>query len=146
MILGRLYIRQVAPPATTPDAQKPGFFGRLWGLIFGASKSEKAAEADASGPAKVLSLNFTLPLRQPVLSDAPDFTISIGDPSFFIAFDLAKPTPIKLGDGAPPTCRVDLGAEADDSPKPQGFANQTEIPAFSFPASRPIKITCGPRS
>ena len=60
---------------------------------------------------------------------------------------LAKPTPIKFGDGAPQTCRVDLGVEADDTPKPpQGFASQTELPAFSIPASRAIKITCGPRS
>ena len=136
-----------AGAATTPDSPKSGFFSRLWGLIFGAPNPETAAQADAGGSAKVLSLNFMLPLRQPVLSDAPDFTFSVGDPSFFIAFDMAKPTPIKFGDGAPQTCRVDLGAEADDTPKPpQGFASQTELPAFSIPASRAIKITCGPRS
>lgn len=137
-----------AGAATTPDAPKPGFFSRLWSLIFGASKTATSADADANGPAKVLSLNFTLPLRQPVLSDAPDFTFSISDPSFFIAFDLAKPAPIKLGQGAPQSCRIDLGTgEPDDAAKPKpGFANQPDMPGFGFVTTRPIKLTCGPRS
>jgi len=39
----------------------------------------------------LLSLYFTLPFASPVLSEAKGLTISVYDPTYFIAFDLAKP-------------------------------------------------------
>src|SRR3989337_2923256 len=38
----------------------------------------------------VLSLHFTLPFVQPVLVDAKGLTFSIQDPTFYIAFEMAK--------------------------------------------------------
>jgi len=54
----------------------------------------------------ILTLHFTLPLEHGVLAEAAGFTFSVYDPSFFIAFELAKGDPVKLGDGAPPACKV----------------------------------------
>ena len=136
--------------AETPKAeQKPGFFGRLWALIFGPAKTPAPATEPAAGPTKVLSLNFTLPLKQPVLTDAPDFNFAVFDPSFFIALELARTDPVRLGPGAPATCRIELGpVEGDDAPQPVapgGFANQTDAPGFGFTTLKPIKLQCGPR-
>lgn len=61
----------------------------------------------------ILTLNFTLPLAEPVLADAPGFSFSIYDPSFFIAFDLAKDKPIRIGAGAPAGCTANIGGAAE---------------------------------
>lgn len=62
----------------------------------------------------ILTLNFTLPLAEAVLSTAPDFNLQVYDPSYFIAFDLAEKNPASLGEGAPDGCKVDVSVpEAD---------------------------------
>ena len=52
---------------------------------------------------EILTLNFTLPFKQPV--KAKDLKIEIYDPTYFIAFELAKDTPAKLV-GAPAQCKL----------------------------------------
>jgi ABC-type uncharacterized transport system substrate-binding protein len=59
----------------------------------------------------VLSLQFTLPMAEPVLAEAPEFGFTVSDPSYFIAFDLAKENPIRLSEAAPAGCRATIGAE-----------------------------------
>jgi ABC-type uncharacterized transport system substrate-binding protein len=54
----------------------------------------------------ILTLSFTLPFKQPV--KAKDLTIELYDPTYFVAFTLAKETPVQLV-GAPGQCR--LGVE-----------------------------------
>ena len=50
-------------------------------------------------------------LPRPVLPEAKGFTFSVHDPSFFIAFDLAKTDqPVRLGEGAPQGCALKIGA------------------------------------
>ena len=128
------------------EQAKPGFFARLWGLVFGPAK--ETAPDPAAG--KVLSLQFTLPLKQPVLADAPDFSFAVYDPSFFIAFDLAKGEPVKLGHGAPAGCRIVLGSAektAGDAQRlGEAFATQLGDQNFGLLAAKPIKLQCGPRS
>jgi ABC-type uncharacterized transport system substrate-binding protein len=51
----------------------------------------------------ILTLNFTLPFKQPV--KAKDLKIEIYDPTYFVAFELAKDTPVSLV-GAPAQCRL----------------------------------------
>jgi len=51
----------------------------------------------------VLTLNFTLPFKQPV--KAKDLRIEIYDPTYFIDFELAKETPATLV-GAPADCKL----------------------------------------
>jgi ABC-type uncharacterized transport system substrate-binding protein len=76
----------------------------------------------------VLTLNFTLPFKQPV--KAKDLRIEVYDPTYFVAFTLAKPKPVQLV-GAPAGCR--LAAEWPHeltfqegkrlSQNPEGFTN-----------------------
>jgi ABC-type uncharacterized transport system substrate-binding protein len=51
----------------------------------------------------ILTLNFMLPFKQPV--KAKDLKIEIYDPTYFIDFELAKPTPVHLV-GAPAACKL----------------------------------------
>ena len=63
----------------------------------------------------ILSLYFTLPLETPVLTDARGFSFAVYDPSFFIAFDLAKVEhPVRLSDEAPKTCALKVAAPEKD--------------------------------
>lgn len=64
----------------------------------------------------VLSLHFRLPLEKPVLTDAKGFNFTVADPSFFIAFEMAKSDPVKLSAGAPKACKVSLGDQNDANP------------------------------
>lgn len=131
-------------PSPAPDNEaKPGLAGRVQKWFSGSSKS-KAAEKP-----KVLSLHFTLPLKQPVLAEAPGFTFSVSDPTFFIAFELAKDNPVKLGPGAPAGCRVAIGGaerEAGDTKRlGEAFSNQTGAQSFSLGFAKPIAVICEPK-
>ena len=52
---------------------------------------------------EILTLNFTLPFKQPV--KGKDITIELYDPTYFIAFTLAKEAPVRLV-GAPGPCKL----------------------------------------
>jgi ABC-type uncharacterized transport system substrate-binding protein len=75
----------------------------------------------------VLTLHFTLPLEHPVPPDTPEFTFSVRDPSYFIAFSLAKDQPVSLGAGAPPGC----SAAIHDPIEEEGSDAQALNQAFS---------------
>jgi ABC-type uncharacterized transport system substrate-binding protein len=62
----------------------------------------------------ILTLHFTLPLQQPVGANAGEFDFSVTDPSFFIAFDFAEKSPIKLGSGAPAGCSAVIRDPPED--------------------------------
>ena len=62
----------------------------------------------------ILTLHFTLPLEQPIGANTGEFSFSVFDPSYFIAFDLAQDHPVKLGDGAPAGCAAVVHEPADD--------------------------------
>lgn len=64
---------------------------------------------------KILTLHFTLPLKAPVLASAPNFAFQVMDPSFYIAFELAKENPITLAAEAPAGCKVDVSVPADET-------------------------------
>ena len=136
------------PPPAAPEPEKPGLLSRLGQSLFGGGDTAKAEPADV--PAQVLTLVFTVPLRQPVLAEAPDFSFSIYDPSYFIAFDMAKTEPVKLGPGAPAGCRVEVNAGSPGGVDAQrlgdAFAGQLGPGAASFATSRTVKINCGPKS
>lgn len=154
--------RKVTPPKETqapagPGAvpkdgaaapKGPGMLSRLWQGLGG----EGGAKPDAKPTTvEVLTLTFTLPLKQPVLADAPDFTFAVYDPSFFIAFDLAKQEPVRLGQGAPAGCRVERTADVppsgDDAQRiGDALTGQLGGAAIGYGASRPIKIICGPKT
>ena len=54
----------------------------------------------------VLTLHFTLPLKQPV--QAKDLTVEIYDREFFVDFSFAEKDPVKLV-GAPARCQLTVG-------------------------------------
>jgi ABC-type uncharacterized transport system substrate-binding protein len=128
-----------AKAAGTPP-REAGFFSRLWAWAFGASSdtgkapgADKGKAAAPPAPTKVLSLYFTLPLAQPVLADAPGFSFTILDPSFFIALEPAAKDAVVLGPGAPAECRI---ATAATEPTPDAAAPPTAAPQ-SNPAGDP---------
>lgn len=57
----------------------------------------------------VLSLNFTMPLAEPVLANADGFQFSVYDETFYIAFDIANKEAIALSAGAPDGCSAVVG-------------------------------------
>jgi ABC-type uncharacterized transport system substrate-binding protein len=93
----------------------------------------------------MLSLQFRLPLEQAVLADAKGFAFAIYDPSYFIAFDLAKKDAVKL-DGAPKGCALAVGVpkqEADQAKKlSDSFFEQLGSGA-GLGIAKTITLTCG---
>jgi ABC-type uncharacterized transport system substrate-binding protein len=166
-----------------PPPSEPGFFSRWWTWAFGAPSDKAIAPGTNKGkaaappaPTKVLSLSFTLPLAQPVLAEAPGFSFTVSDPSFFIALEPAAKDAVVLGPGAPAECRVvmpatDAAPEATATPSPATPPTAGDSPAAATepnPAAdvsrlgdafaqqfgsasvtrfgRAISISCGPRS
>jgi ABC-type uncharacterized transport system substrate-binding protein len=126
-------------PATGADkAAKPG-----------ASRSRNTKAKPAPKP-KLLSLHFTLPLKEPVPAEAPGFSFTVSDPTFFIAFELAKDSPVKLGAGAPPGCRVAIGGterDAQDTKRPnEASAPQMGAQGLGLGFAKPIAVACASKS
>jgi ABC-type uncharacterized transport system substrate-binding protein len=141
---------QAAPKAQDKNAapqSNGGVAGRVQNWFSGKPDPTAAPEKP-----KALSLHFTLPFKQPVLADAPGFTFTVTDPSFFIAFEFAKHDPIKLGPGAPADCRISIGdAERDaEDAKRLGEAffkqQQQSGQGFGFSLAKPVAVQCGPKS
>jgi ABC-type uncharacterized transport system substrate-binding protein len=88
-----------------------------------------------------LSLNFTLPFAEPVSTDEKGLAFAVQDPTFFIAFDLAKVDPAKLGPGTPAACKIKVG-----SPKEQagalGDAFAKQFGALAVGGSQVISVDC----
>jgi ABC-type uncharacterized transport system substrate-binding protein len=101
-----------ASPAPAPPAQNgqdQSFWSRLSSWWSNLVKPEAGA-GDGTAKSKVLALNFTLPLKQPVLADAEGFEFVIQDPSYFIWFDFVKDDPVHLSASAPAGCKVAIKA------------------------------------
>lgn len=94
----------------------------------------------------VLTLNFTLPLAEPLAAETPGFSFSISDPSYFIAFDFAKDKPVKLGEGSPANCALDMDAALSEDDAAQNLANALSTAAgtagSSSVLSRTVRVKC----
>lgn len=77
----------------------------------------------------VLSLHLVTPLAQPVLAEAEGLSFTVTDPSYFIAFDLAKTDPVKISQGAPAGCVATITAPQEDQELAQrlGQAMQEQL-------------------
>ena len=62
----------------------------------------------------VLSLHFILPFDKPIPVKARAFAYVVQDPTFYIAFLPAKTDPVKLGEGVPKSCKVQIGNPKHD--------------------------------
>ncbi|MGD9806745.1 MAG: DUF1007 family protein [Hyphomicrobiaceae bacterium] len=111
-----------------------------------AADTQKNGDATA-GPVSILTLHFTLPLAKPVLAEAEGFSFSIGDPTFFIAFEPAADDPVTIGPGAPKGCKVmrddgDKPADANPSKPGDMMASQPSDLSVSFGSAPVWKVTC----
>ncbi len=96
---------------------------------------------------KILTLHFTLPLEKPIAADATGFAFSVSDPSYFIAFDLAKDNPVTLGPGAPPGCAATISdpseGDTDAQKLNQAFANALGSNGSSgFGMAKSVAVHC----
>ena len=92
----------------------------------------------------ILSLHFTVPFASPVLPEAKGFTFAVYDPSFFIAFDLAKTDqPVRLGEGAPKGCALKIGAP-DRDPKDASALGEllTAMTGFGVSVAKTVSVAC----
>jgi ABC-type uncharacterized transport system substrate-binding protein len=94
----------------------------------------------------VLTLNFMLPLEQPVAVATPGFSFAVYDPTYFIAFDFAKDkdAPVRLGEGAPAGCALDLDKPAnDDGSQALADAFSAELGGYNGATlSRTVRVSC----
>jgi ABC-type uncharacterized transport system substrate-binding protein len=88
----------------------------------------------------ILALHFTLPFARPVLPEAKGLSFTVQDPSFFIAFDLAKTTPVRLGEGAPQGCTLKVGAgDGQTSALNEAFSG---IGGFGAGMAKTVSVEC----
>jgi len=89
----------------------------------------------------VLSLIFTLPFPEPVPPDTKGLTFAVQDPTFFIAFDLAKSDAAKLGPGAPAVCKLKVGG-AREQGGTLGDAFAKQFGAMAVGGAQAIVLDC----
>jgi ABC-type uncharacterized transport system substrate-binding protein len=92
----------------------------------------------------ILTLHFVLPFATPVLAEAKGLTFGVYDPSFFIAFDLAKvEKPLRLGEGAPKGCSLKVGAPERDPGDASALGEQlTAITGFGVSVAKLASVEC----
>ena len=93
---------------------------------------------------KVLTLHFTLPLKQAVQSKKLE--LEVYDPMYFIGFTLAEKGPVILS-GAPPSCTASVAAESDKATEVtplagDAFFRQFDSKGFGFQFARTISVQC----
>ena len=94
----------------------------------------------------ILSMHFRVGLEKPVLTDAANFSVTLSDPSFFIAITLAEKDPVKLNAEAPKNCKAIIAAPnaagGDAQKLNDAFAGQLGANAYGFMAVKAISVTC----
>jgi ABC-type uncharacterized transport system substrate-binding protein len=93
----------------------------------------------------ILSLHFTVPFEQPVLVEAKGLAFSVSDPTFFIAFDLAKADPVRLGAGAPEACKLSLNEPLQERSPPSALGESMtpqQLGAFAMRSAKTVSVDC----
>jgi ABC-type uncharacterized transport system substrate-binding protein len=124
------------PPAQSAPDQS--FWSRLaawWSNLINPSDSGQAKS-------QVLTLNFTLPLKQPVLADAEGFEFVVQDPSYFIWFDFAKQNPVRLSASAPAGCKATVAAPQGDTQRLADAFKEFGGAMYGATASKAVTVTC----
>lgn len=93
----------------------------------------------------VLSLHFTLPFAQPVLTDAKGLAFSVYDPSWFIALDISKPDSMRLADGTPTPCKIAVGDHAKDRANDAALneAFGAQLGGMAMGSAKAVSVSCG---
>jgi len=94
----------------------------------------------------MLTLNFTLPLKEPVTPEkAKDFNFSVYDPTIYVSFAFAKEQPVRLS-GAPAGCQPEIGRPEAQAPA-QGlseslFSSMDRLTNFGSQYAQTVKVKC----
>jgi ABC-type uncharacterized transport system substrate-binding protein len=84
----------------------------------------------------VLSLHFTMAFDQPIPAKAKGFAYVVQDPAFYIAFLPAKTDPVRLGEGTPKSCKVEIG-----NPKHEGENDADRLAKAFAQLATPVSAT-----
>lgn len=129
-----------APPTQATEGQAGSFFSRAWDSLLGKGEPPPPQKP------KVLVLEFTLPLQQPVLAEAEGFQVSTYDPSFFIWFDLAKDNPARLAGSVPAGCKAGVREGEKDGGDLQrlgeSFFNTMGGPNLGGSVAKTVVVDC----
>lgn len=151
------YMEYREGPAPGPElepqpAEAPKAAQSFWSKLTSAITGSKDTGGTAAEKPKLLSLSFTLPLKQPVLAEAEGFQFAVYDTSFYIWFDLAKDKPVQLSEGAPPGCKATIAApqretaqlqpQLSEAFKPGANGVETGGMAFNAGAARMVALSC----
>jgi len=91
----------------------------------------------------VLSLHFTVSFDQPIPANAKGFAYVVQDPAFYIAFLPAKTEPVRLGQGAPKSCNVQIGNPKTGGEDADRLAKAFAQLATPLSATKAVSIRCG---
>jgi ABC-type uncharacterized transport system substrate-binding protein len=91
----------------------------------------------------VLSLHFRMAFAKPVLAEAKGLTFSVFDPTFFIAFTLAKAEPVRLAKGTPERCKVLVDAPAASAQGGLAGAFSSQLGGAGISLGKPVSVECG---
>jgi ABC-type uncharacterized transport system substrate-binding protein len=89
-----------------------------------------------------LSLHFTVPFAQPIPEKAKDFAYVVQDPAFYIAFVPAKTGPVKLAEGAPKSCKVQIGNPKNGNDDAERLAKAFAQLASPVSTTNAVSIDC----
>lgn len=90
----------------------------------------------------ILTLHFKLPLKQPLEASAKGFQFAVYDPSFFIAFELAKGEAITLA-GGPAGCKITVG-QMEETPQEKTLtgAMTEQFGGSGTSSTKSAQVTC----
>jgi ABC-type uncharacterized transport system substrate-binding protein len=92
----------------------------------------------------LLSLTFTLPFPQPIAAKSTkDLTLLILDPTYFVAFELAKANPVRLAEGAPQSCKVTIADLEEGSEEAHHLSKAFPELGPDLGYTRTAAISCG---
>lgn len=131
-----------SPGTPPPSPSEVGAGGGFWSKLV-RSMTGGAAQPEAT---RVLALEFTLPLKQPILAEAQGFEYSISDPGFWIWFDFAASKAAVLGPNAPVGCKIDVGAPKQDAAELQrlgeSFFSQMGGAQAGLGVAKTVSVSC----
>ena len=95
----------------------------------------------------ILTLHFTLPLKNALDPVGQKVTFSVYDPTYFVAFDFDETNPVMLASNAPRTCQAQFNetkaVEAKLSEMGEAFYSSLDANSeFGSQFARTVSITC----
>ena len=140
--------QQLAPLAKT-NVESLAEFGYFTVVKAAGKQQEFIPPVDyvlKEGPDKLLTLVFTLPLKEPA-NPGQAFTVSVYDPTYFVSFELADKDPVSLA-SAPAGCSASVmrpkPLDSSDNQKLSEafFANMSPGTDFGIKLASHVFIAC----